>query len=114
MPRKTVSPPSTADTFLWRVCKALDEPPRVLAANIGVPYAELEPFLSDRHLLAGLDEHEVWWLVAQHVDQRLGELMAAKAELNKALARDRKRRVLRHAAQAAANRKRKRPNGLAT
>lgn len=95
MPRRTGSLPTSSDSFLWRVCKALDEPPRMLAANIGVPYEELEPLLYDRHKLAELDRDEVWWKIAEYADKRMGLIMAIRVELNKALQRDRAKRAVR-------------------
>lgn len=78
-----------------RICKALDEPPKLLAKNIGVPYAELHPLLDPLHLLVELDRDETWWLISQYVDKRIGVLLAARAELNKALQKDRSRRAVR-------------------
>lgn len=105
MPRRTVTPPSVEDTFLWRICKALDEPPRMLAFNIGVDYSELEPLLDARHKLAEIDRDETWWLISQYTDKRLGEMLAIKAEMNVALQRDRSKRAVRLAAQRVAERK---------
>lgn len=101
MPRKTVSPPQVADTFLWRVCKALDEPPRMLAANLGVPYAEVAPLLLPRPGLVETYNDEVWWKLSEYVDRRLGEIMAARNELQKAVEKDRQARVVRHASRHA-------------
>lgn len=97
--RRTKSAPSVEDTFLVRICKALDEPPRMLAINLGVPYSELEPMLGDRRTVAEMDRDEVWWKLTEHVSRRLGELMAAKYELEKALQKDRAKRTVRVAQQ---------------
>lgn len=105
MPRRTVSPPSLNDTFLWRICKALDEPPRMLALNIGVSYDELAPLLDERHKLAEIDRDETWWLIYEYANKRLGEIMAIKAEMDAALQRDRSKRAARLAAQRASVRK---------
>jgi len=67
----------------------------MLAASIGVPYAELEPLLDARHLLAEIDRDETWWMIAEYVDKRLGEMMAIRLELSRALQRDRTKRALR-------------------
>lgn len=112
MPRR-LPVPNADDTFLWRICKALDEPPRVLAANIGVPYSELKPLLAPRHELAEMDRDEVWWRLSEYVNQRLGLMMAIRSELNKALQRDRANRAVRIAA-AAAHGKRERNHGRST
>lgn len=92
--------PSAEDSFLARICHALDVPPRMLAARIGVPYAEIEPLLGHRHMLAEIDRDETWWLIAEHVNTRIGELMAIRHELDKALQRDRAARAVRVAAQS--------------
>jgi hypothetical protein len=105
MPRRTGPRPTAADTFLWRICKALDEPPRMLASNLGVPYSDLEPLLDHRHLLAEIDRDEVWWKIGEYVDQKLGDLMAVRTELNRALQRDRSRRVVNVALQRSRERK---------
>ena len=80
-----------------RICKALDEPPRMLASNLGIPYSELEPLLKERYLVAEIDRDETWWLIAEHVGKRLALLMAIKLELEKALQRDRAARIVRSA-----------------
>lgn len=92
---RTGKRPTTDDTFLWRICHALDVPPRMLAAEINVPYSEIHPLLDERHLLVEIDRDETWWKIAEYVDRRVGELMAARMELSKALQRDRTRRALR-------------------
>ena len=95
MQSRTGRTPSVDDTFLWRICHALDLPPRMLAANIGVAYAELEPLLDARHVLVELDRDEVWWRISEYTDHRLGELMAIKREMSRALQRDRVKRAYR-------------------
>lgn len=96
---RTKSDPSVNQTFLERICNALDEPPRILAANIGVTFDELEPLLDARHLLAEIDRDDVWQLIEKHVAQRVGALMAIQYELKRALALDkdrRRERIARH------------------
>ena len=93
---RTKKEPDVNDTFLWRICHALDEPPRMLAHNIGVPYSDIEPLLDERHKLVEIDRDEVWWLIEEYVSKKLGYLMAIRGELNKALQRDRTKRVMRH------------------
>lgn len=109
MPRRTVSPPSVADTFLMRICKALDEPPRMLAANIGVDYDELAPLLRPRNELIEMDRDEVWFKISEYADKRLGEIMAVRFELNKALQSDRTKRAARLADMRARTPKRRPP-----
>lgn len=95
MVRRTGAPPKADDSFLWRICKALDEPPRVLASNIGVRYEELAPLLDARHKLAELDRDEVWWKIAEYTDRRLGMIMAVREELNRTLQKQRSQRAVR-------------------
>lgn len=93
---RTGKQPEVGDSFLWRICHAIDEPPRLLARNIGVPFKELEPLL---HHMAGMlvemDRDEVWWKIDEYVSRKLGMILAIKYEMNKALQRDRKKRVQR-------------------
>lgn len=92
---RTGKAPSVDDTFLQRICHALDVTPRMLAADIDVPYGEVEPLLDERHLLVEMDRDETWWKISQYVDVRLGELMAVRAELAKSLQKDRASRAVR-------------------
>ena len=87
--------PVIGDTFLWRICKALDEPPRMLAHNIGVPYEELAPLLRPMRDVAGLNDDEIWWRISGYVAEKLGLLMAIQSEMQKQLDRERMQRVLR-------------------
>lgn len=105
MPRRTVSPPKASDTFLWRICKALDEPPRMLAHNIGVDFSELRPLLDERWRVAEIDRDEVWWKIAEYTDRRIGEMLAIRVEVQRALQRDRSARAKRIAAMAARDKK---------
>lgn len=91
--------PSTEETFLQRICTAIELTPRELAKRIGVKYTEIEPLLSPRHLLAEIDRDDTWWKIAELVNARVGTLLAVKAEMNKALQRDRTKRAARMAAQ---------------
>lgn len=71
----------------------------MLAARIGVPYDELEPLLDERHKLVEIDRDDVWWKISEYVSVRLGEFMAIRHELDKALQRDRASRAVRIARQ---------------
>ncbi len=95
MKHLNVRQPTTNDTFLVRICHALQETPRQLAINLGVEYAELEPLLDERHLLVELDRDEVWWKLSEYVDKRLGSVMAVRSELQRYLQKDRARRAVR-------------------
>lgn len=88
--------PKVSDSFLWRICHALDEPPRMLAKNIGVDYKDLHPLLEgQRGELAELDRDEVWWKISEYVSQKTGLLLAVREELNRKLQADRVKRVSR-------------------
>lgn len=93
MGARTGKEPSVEDSFLWRICHALDETPRVLARNIGVPYKDLEPLLKGPRV--DIDRDEVWWLIDEHVARKLGALLAIRQEMNRALQDDRVRRAAR-------------------
>lgn len=88
--------PHPDDTFLQKICYALDVTPRMLASDIDVPYAELEPLLDKRHLLAEIDRGELWWKIKHHVDSRLAEMMAVRSELNVAMQQHRAARILQN------------------
>ena len=90
-----VRQPTPNDTFLVRICYALQESPRQLAISIGVEYAELEPLLDERYMLVELDRDEVWWKLSEYVDKRLGTVMAVRSELQRYLQKDRARRAVR-------------------
>lgn len=93
---RTGKEPDSDDTFLWRICHALDLSPRELAKNIGVKYKELEPLLRTRSQVAEIDCDEVWWLISDLVSKQCGYLMAIRSELSKALQKDRVKRIQRH------------------
>lgn len=92
---KSGGEPTVEDSFLMRICHALDESPRRLANNLNIPYEEIEPLLGQRHMLAEIDRDYVWWAIFEYTSRRLGQILAVRAELNKALQKDRKKRVLR-------------------
>lgn len=93
---RTRKDPDVNDSFLWRICHALDEPPRMLAKNIGVEYKELLPLLQgQRGALAEVDRDEVWWKISEYVSRKTGMLLAIREELNRALQADRVKRVSR-------------------
>lgn len=94
---RTLKDPEVNDSFLWRICHALDEPPRLLAKNIGVDYKELHPLLDgQRSMMVEMDRDEVWFKISEHVARRLGALMAIRMELDRALQADRVKRVSRN------------------
>jgi hypothetical protein len=77
----------------------------MLAANAGVPYADLEPLLDNRHMLVELDRDETWWKVSDYVNKKLGLLLAIRSELDKTLAKDREARTVRVAMMRGRDRK---------
>lgn len=87
--------PKTDDTFLARILKTLNMSATELAATLRVPVADIELFLRPRYELVEIDRDELWWKISELVDQRIGLLMAARHELQKALQSDRARRALR-------------------
>lgn len=87
--------PTKDETFLQRICTALEVTPRGLARKLGVPYKEIEPLLSPRHMLAEIDRDPTWWKISEFVDRRIAMHMAVKNELNKALQQDRVKRAAR-------------------
>lgn len=95
MGSKTGGDPKKEHSFMERICHALDESPRRLARNIGVKWKDFEPLLDERHMIAEIDRDEVWWKVMHYTNKRLGHILAIKSELNKALQKDRKKRLLR-------------------
>lgn len=97
MGSKTGKDPEQTDTPLWRICHALDETPKTLARNINVAYSELRPLLAEQHQVVDLDRDEVWWLIAEYVDKRTGQMMAIRDDLSRRLQRTRSKRLLRHA-----------------
>lgn len=91
---RTRKDPEVTDSFLWRICHALDEPPRMLAKNAGVDYKDLEPLLvGNRARLAEVDRDATWWAISEYVTKKLGLLMGVKEELNRALQSERVKRA---------------------
>lgn len=90
---RTGKEPSKSDSFLLRICHALDLTPVQLANAIEVNYLEeLAPLLKKRN---HVDRDDVWWKINDYVSLRLGYMMSIKEELNRAMHRDRARRIVR-------------------
>lgn len=70
-----------------------------------MPYEELRPLLDHRWRVAEMDVDPVWWELSKLIDERLGLLMAARAEMQKALQKDKTRRAVRHAEMRVRQRK---------
>lgn len=79
--RRSLTRPLPDDSFLWRVCRAIDEKPSQLAKNIGVAYYEIKPLL-DHGPLVEMDRDDTWLKIIEHVDRRLGLMLAVKKELS--------------------------------
>lgn len=79
--------------LMWRVCTALDLPPRNLAVELGLPFEDIQVLLDDKHRLADMDYDETWQLVASYVDERIAALLAVRSQLNAQLVNERTRRA---------------------
>lgn len=95
MADRTGIQPETAQTYLERICAALDYTPRELAKFIGVAYKDLEPLLRPLNEVADINKDNVWWLIAAFVDRRMAAHLAVKAELNRALTQQRTQQAAR-------------------
>lgn len=96
MGRRTHKKPSSDDSFLWRICHAIDLHPSELAAELNVPYKEIKLLLKTPvSKIADPDYEETWWLIGEYVSKRIGTLMAIKYELNKMLQSARTDKVTR-------------------
>lgn len=96
MGKRTNGRPKATDSFLKRICHALDEPPRMLAANLDVAFSELRPLLKGHPgSLVEMDRDEVWFSISAYINVKIGTLTAIKYELDKALQSQRRLRVSR-------------------
>jgi hypothetical protein len=101
------SPVCNDDPLLIRICKVLDEPPRILAQNIGIPYLELEPLETNVHRLTEMEYDTTWSLIENYLSSRIGDMIAAKTDLNKHMQRQKKKKLINLARQRDYFRKRK-------
>lgn len=95
---RTKQEPAPEQTFLERICHALDYTPQEIAKQIGVPYKELAPLLDRLNTVADLNKDDVWWLISALITKRTAMHLAVQAELNIALQRQRERQAVRIAA----------------
>lgn len=95
--KRRVPLPDIKDSFLKRICAALDVKPNELADMLGVSYGDVLALLGPRTRVADIDMDEAWYEIAEYVETQLGLLMAVKLELNAALQKDKERRALRYA-----------------
>lgn len=85
------------DGFVHRIINALGETPRALAQRLGLSYKhDLQPimFLSEAELVDS-DIDEVYSKLSNAVDERIGQLLAAREALQRKLQADRTRRAAR-------------------
>ena len=92
---RTKAEPDESQSFLWRICNALDYTPDELAKILGVDRKELGELLRPLLQVADINEDSGWWAIAAYVNRRLGQHMAIKAELDKALRQQRERQAAR-------------------
>lgn len=93
---RTGKEPSVNDSFLWRICHALDETPRMLAKNVGVEYEDIHPLLEGASAsLIEIDRSDTWFKISEYVARKTGLLMAVRSELDRKLQSDRAKRASR-------------------
>lgn len=81
---------------MWRICHALDLSPKELARALDLPYAEVRDLLvGQSSLLVEIDRDEVWWRIYEYISERMSYMMAVRHELDKALQKDRIKRLQR-------------------
>lgn len=96
MGRRTGKEPTADDSFVWRICHALDQTPGELAANMGVHPEELEPLLKGGSSeLVDVDMDDAWYRLADYVARQIGTLMTIRREMNVKLQKDRTKRASR-------------------
>lgn len=98
MGQRTGKKPTADDSFVWRICHALDIMPAELAYELGVTvedvYAVLDLPLQD---IAESEHDTVLWALSEYVAAKLGYLMAVKHQLDRKLQKERAVRVDRMA-----------------
>jgi len=95
--KRRVPLPDIEDSFLKRICAALDLKTTELADLLEMPYSDLYKMLGPKAQIVDIDLDETWWYIAERVDEQLALLLAVKQELNVALQKERAQRALRHA-----------------
>lgn len=99
-PPSPPAPPKPTPNLLRRVCDALGKEPRSLARLLGVSYKkELEPFvnIADNEL-SDLDMDEVFVKLDEHVNEKLGLLLAVRADMQGIMQAQRTKRAARREA----------------
>lgn len=88
--------PTREDSYVMRICFALDVTPQKLAKALQIPFRELRPLLHGREgEIAEVDMDEVLWALHSYVGERIAYLLAIRAELDNKLQKDRINRVKR-------------------
>lgn len=91
-----VTEATAKDSFMQRICKALDTDAYSLSHSIGVPYEDvMAVWKGQRSEIIDIDIDPMWAYIADHIDARIGALMSVRAEFNMKLERDRKKRAAR-------------------
>lgn len=80
---------------MFRVCHAIDVTPYELAKELGVDFKEIAVRCGDKRKPVDMDGDDVWWLLLEALEERLGNLLAVKADLDRLLQKDRTRRAAR-------------------
>jgi len=95
MGERTGKEPDGRDTFLWRICHALDLTPPQLAKRIGVRPSEVRALLYTHFRTADYSQDDTWELINAYVNKQLGLLLAVRADLQRSMREDRIRRLQR-------------------
>ena len=93
---RTGKDPDASDSFMWRVCHALDQHPPELAKNLGVTMRDMKPLMELRpHEMPEVDRNYVLNKLEPYLSNRLAMFMAAKREIGLLLQQDKARRAAR-------------------
>lgn len=87
--------PAEDQSFLERICNALDYKPHELAKILSVPQKDLGELLRPLKEVADINKDSVWWAISAYVNKRLGQHMAIKHELDVALNKQRVQQAAR-------------------
>lgn len=82
--------------FFGRILRALGESYSAVAKITGLQVREIQAIeLPHRGQLVELNRDEFWTRLSDHVDERIGELIAIREEMGRKLAADRKAQIAR-------------------
>jgi hypothetical protein len=97
MPRPKLKKPEASDPFIWRVCYALELHPTELAERLGVNYKkEIKPLLNATGGQIGFEYDDLWIKIQELVSEKMGYCMAVRGEIDKALQKERAKRIQRY------------------